>query len=246
MELRRYFAILRRRALIVALTVIAGLLAAFITTSRTSVYSAQSTLYIGSRQLSVGDRATVSQDQQVGLQSVIKTFAQMIESGPIAEAALKRVNLQRSSGGVVAEIAAIPVANTQLLKIRATDHDPAAAQQLANAVADAFVDKIESFEPASQPQPGELPQLPAYVFERAGLPVAPNPTGLARRLVLGGLFGFVVGAGGVFLLEYLDITVKTPADVERRLELPVLGVIPYGDASLSLVGSEHERRAHLA
>lgn len=239
MELRHYFAMLRRRMVLLVLTVAAGLGAAFILTPQTSLYSAVSTIYVGSRQLSVGDRAIVSQDQQVGLQSVIKTFAQMIESGPIAEAALKRTNLQRSAGGVVGEVTAIPVAETQLLKVRATDRDPAAAQQLANAVADAFVDKIASFEPASQPQPGALPQLPAYVFERAKLPLAPNPTGILRRLVLGGLFGFVAGAGGIFLLEYLDITVKTPSDVERRLELPVLGVIPFGEASPSIIPSQH-------
>jgi len=29
-----------------------------------------------------------------------------------------------------------------------------------------------------------------------------------------------------FVLEYLDNTLKTPEDVTRELELPVLGVIP--------------------
>jgi capsular polysaccharide biosynthesis protein len=36
----------------------------------------------------------------------------------------------------------------------------------------------------------------------------------------------MVAVGLAFLLEYLDVTVKSPADAERRLELPVLAVVP--------------------
>jgi polysaccharide biosynthesis transport protein len=106
------------------------------------------------------------------------------------------------------------------------DIDPGTAQNLANGLADAFVEKIEDFEPSVSPQPGALPQLPAYVYERATLPTTPAPTGLARRVILGGLFGLVAAIAVVFLLEYLDVTIKTAEDAERKLELQVLGVIP--------------------
>ena len=37
--------------------------------------------------------------------------------------------------------------------------------------------------------------------------------------------GLMAGVGIAFLLEYLDNTVKTEHDIERILELPVLGAI---------------------
>ncbi|SPF49830.1 Chain length determinant family protein (fragment) [Candidatus Desulfosporosinus infrequens] len=47
------------------------------------------------------------------------------------------------------------------------------------------------------------------------------------------MIAFVVGlmaaVGLVFLLEYLDNTVKTSSDIEQLLEIPVLGVIPNYD-----------------
>jgi capsular polysaccharide biosynthesis protein len=225
-ELRRYFAILRRRALLVVLAVAAGLGAGYINTPRTPIYSAEATIYVGSKQLGTTDQVRVSQDALLGLERVIKTFASMIDSEPIAEAALERVDVDRSTASVVAATSALPVPDTQLLRIRVSETVPSLSRDLANGMADAFVERIASFEPSRQPEPGELPQLPAYVFERAKLPTVPEPTGLARQLALGALFGFVVAAGAAFLLEYLDITVKAPADLERRLELPVLGVIP--------------------
>jgi capsular polysaccharide biosynthesis protein len=135
--------------------------------------------------------------------------------------------LQRSASSVVGETIATIQPDTQLLRVIVTDQSPVVAEELANAVADAFVERIQTFEPSAPAQEGSVPALPAYVFDRARLPTAPHSNGEARNLVLGGLFGFLVAAAVSFILEYLDITIKSPHDAERRLELPVLGVIPF-------------------
>ncbi len=49
---------------------------------------------------------------------------------------------------------------------------------------------------------------------------------LRDKLVIGALVGLFLGVLIAFLLEYLDQTIKSPADVERVLEIPVLGLIP--------------------
>ena len=64
------------------------------------------------------------------------------------------------------------------------------------------------------------------MFEHARLPAAPKSTGLIKNLILDGGFALVAALGLAFLLDYLDVTIKTAAEAERRLELPVLGVIP--------------------
>ena len=221
MELRRYFATLRRRALLIVLTVAAGVLAAYLSTNRNEVYAAEATVYVGSRQIEV-----ISGDFAAGLDRIILTYAAMIDSEPIARAALDATGLQRSTSALVDATQVAPAPNTQLLYIRVTDSDPGASQRLANGMANGFVEKITSFEPSAPAQPGQVPQSPAYVYEEAKLPTAPIPTGATRRLILGALFGFVLAAAVAFLLEYLDVTIKSAGDAERYLGLPVLGVIP--------------------
>ena len=54
-------------------------------------------------------------------------------------------------------------------------------------------------------------------------PVRPQ---VALNLILGAVFGLVMGLGLAFFIEYLDTSVKTIDDVERALQAPVLGVIP--------------------
>lgn len=54
----------------------------------------------------------------------------------------------------------------------------------------------------------------------------PVTTGGQTNLLLGAILGLILGIGAAFFLEYLDRTVRTSADVEMLLSIPVLGIIP--------------------
>lgn len=64
------------------------------------------------------------------------------------------------------------------------------------------------------------------VVDRALPPGGPYRPSLQRNLSIGLVLGLGLGLGLVFLLEYLDRSLKTPEDVERVLTLPTLAVIP--------------------
>ncbi len=70
--------------------------------------------------------------------------------------------------------------------------------------------------------------------------------GLRQKMMLGLLVGLGLAILAAFFLEYLDQTIKTTADVERALEVPVLGLIPLeAKAPLTAVpgpGNGHGRR----
>ncbi|HWO88135.1 MAG TPA: polysaccharide biosynthesis tyrosine autokinase [Gemmatimonadales bacterium] len=65
------------------------------------------------------------------------------------------------------------------------------------------------------------------------------PIGMGNRqkLMIGLLVGIFLGVIAAFFLEYLDQTIKNAADVERALEVPVLGLIPFEPAAAGAQGN---------
>lgn|GEM_PF-1492524 len=223
MELHRYLNVLRSRLWLILVTTALAIGVGYSGADTTALYSARSTLYVGSTTFDV-TKGELSNDRFTALQSIALTFSKMIDSQPIALRTVQQLDLDVTAGYVVNATNASPEPNTQLLYIGVTDPDPALAQALANGLADVFVETVQEFEPTAAE--GAVPRLPAYVFERARFPTVPASTQRLNAMLLAALFGLVVSAGVAFLLDYLDLSVRSADDVERRLELPVLGVIP--------------------
>lgn len=53
---------------------------------------------------------------------------------------------------------------------------------------------------------------------------------MTRKLIEGGVLGFIVGCGVLFLLASVDNRVITAEDLKRKFEHPVLGLIPFEQA----------------
>lgn len=66
--------------------------------------------------------------------------------------------------------------------------------------------------------------------------VSPN---LLLNMVLSIVVGLGAGIGLAYLIEYLDVSVKTIEDIERSMGVPVLGVIPQRMKALSDKGADH-------
>ena len=64
------------------------------------------------------------------------------------------------------------------------------------------------------------------VLDPASFPERPSWPNRSRINLIGALAGLVLGGGLVFLLEWRDATLKTAADVQLALGVPVLAMIP--------------------
>lgn len=67
------------------------------------------------------------------------------------------------------------------------------------------------------------------VVDSARPPASPSKPNLLINLALAALFGLGLGVVAALVLEALDETVATPDDVEKKLGVPVLGVVPLLD-----------------
>ena len=73
---------------------------------------------------------------------------------------------------------------------------------------------------------GDVRSNNVSIIDRAEVPRWRFKPSLSTNLMFGLLLGLVLGVLAAFVLEFLDDTLKTSDDVEQKLKLPVLGVIP--------------------
>lgn len=64
-----------------------------------------------------------------------------------------------------------------------------------------------------------------HVIEHATLPQDPVNANRLTTILLGAAIGLVLSTGAAYLMEYMDDTLKTPDEISRELELPVIGFI---------------------
>lgn len=67
------------------------------------------------------------------------------------------------------------------------------------------------------------------IVDTARPPTAPSKPNMMINLALAAIFGLGLGVVAALVLEALDETLATPDDVEKKLGVPVLGVVPLLD-----------------
>lgn len=76
-----------------------------------------------------------------------------------------------------------------------------------------------------------------YVIDKADVPASPSSPSLFKNLLISLLLGMAIAALVVFLKDQFDDSIRVPEDVEAKLGLPLLGVVPNstdGDPEQSL------------
>ncbi len=121
-----------------------------------------------------------------------------------------------------------PDANT--VQIIVTDTDPQRAATIVNALADHFVKQndAQNQEILSRPRPADQAPPAVVTVMKLDTPSAPTtPSGPRVKVntLAGAVAGTLAGACIVFILIYRDDTLKSRADLERHLGLPVLASV---------------------
>ncbi|WP_087974150.1 YveK family protein [Oceanobacillus rekensis] len=231
-SLKEIFEVIKKRLLlIIALMLGAAIIAAVIS------YFVLTPTYQNSSQFIVNQSNPNPETQftQADLRTnveLINTYNVIIKSPAILDTVSDELNLGLTSGQLSEKIQVASAENSQVVTVTATDPDPTQAAEIANTTVEVFQEEIpeimnvDNVSVLSQAQLSENPT-----------PVAPNPVlNIAIAIVLGAM----VGVGLAFLLEYLDNTIKSEEDIEKKLNVPVLGVISHiDDKDIHLEGFNH-------
>ncbi|PAV31102.1 capsular biosynthesis protein [Virgibacillus profundi] len=218
-SLKEIFGVIKKRLLlIIAFVFGAALIAAVISYFvLTPTYQSSSQFIVNQEQQDPNAQYNVN-DIRTNVE-IIKTYNIIIKSAAILNEVVAELDLPYSAGVLSEKIQVSSQDSSQVVSVTATDENPQQAVQIANATVGIFQDKIPDLMNVDNVRvltEAEMSPTPS--------PVAPNPIlNIAIAIVLGGM----VGVGIAFLLEYLDNSITTEDDVDKKLGLPVLGVISH-------------------
>jgi polysaccharide biosynthesis transport protein len=79
------------------------------------------------------------------------------------------------------------------------------------------------------------------ILEWAQLPSHAVSNVRFSKILMTLLLGFLIGIGCALLLEFLDQSIKEPQEIERMLELPLLGIVPMIETEKAIIESSGEQ-----
>ncbi|ELC8364554.1 YveK family protein [Clostridium perfringens] len=215
------YALKKRWKLIALITIVATLLSAILSFFVIKPqYEATTKLFIG-KQESQDNNAYNNSDVMM-YQQLMKTYAELVKTSDLVNKAVKSANLdynQNEIKGILNNLTANPSADTQILDLSFKGGNPKEVLKITEAITDEFISESKELIPNGNVQVIQKPQLPEY-------PVSPNKK---LNILIAFVLGLMVGIGVVLLLEYLDNTFKSREDLEKTLELPIIGTIPDYD-----------------
>ncbi len=162
--------------------------------------------------------ATISSAQLSVAKQLALTFAEVIKTNTVIEPVIDELGLDESYGSVVSKLSIRVIENTQILQLSYIDEDPAKALKTIEKIVELAPQIINENKDISS---GRILSVDIPVVSSS--PISPNVTRITLLAFAIGLFGTYV----IFVfVRVLDNKVKSADDIVRKLDLPVLGVIP--------------------
>ncbi len=149
-----------------------------------------------------------------GFMNTLKVF---IKEPPVMEAVIEELQLNRSPEALSTQIQVQDVEGSQIVRIIVHDTNPENAVQIANTTASIYKAVV-----ADTLNFTEVDSLSEAVASDNEQPI--NPTS-NRSIKITFIMGIIVGIGYVFLLDSLDNRLRSQREIEKLLQVPVLGSV---------------------
>lgn len=196
---------------------------------KTPMYSTSTTIVLvkndDEKSYSVADSNTITQNDIILNQKLVATYRKIIKSRLVLQQVISNLSLDYSYDKLYSEIDVQAEEDTEILRITVTDANPEIAVEIANKLVEIFDKEVKQIYKINN----------VSVIDRAVVRNSPSNNTLLRDVVLA-LFVAVVGSTViVFVVFYFDDTLKFNDNIEKDIDMPVVGKVFKDDTKIELV-----------
>lgn len=164
------------------------------------------------------ENSTITSNDITLNKNLIGVYNEIIKSRKVIGKVIDNLNLDYTIEELQSNITVSNVNDTEIIKISVVDEDNYLAKNIANETANVFnAEVINHFEIQN-----------IGILDYAEASENPFNINLVKSILIYLLVGIVLGFAIVFVMFYFDTTIKNAEMVEKKLNIPVIGIIPIG------------------
>lgn len=218
MEISDYIRILRKRGWIILVVAIISAASAY------GFSKMQTPIHSASVKLSVVPARATDWGSSNSLKDLLRNYAENIRTHTMATQVIDRAQLDMDTTTFLGKLFVNPDSSTFTLELEARDRDPEVAMAMVDTMAKAFTEDREQWNQKQDKRDRIEIRMLDSVYNLGYEQYSPKTR---INTLAGGLFGLLVGVLVIFFLEWLELDViRTSEDVERAIDVAVLGTVP--------------------
>lgn len=211
-----FYVLLARAKMILAITVIMALIAAFVSIFLIpKSYKASVRFYVSN------NKDVISQNIDAGdidaSTKLVPTYAELLISKAVIAGVIEDAKLDCSIEQLLSMLSVAMVPDTQMLILNVVSNNPDDAFLIANAIADNAPERITEI------MNGSIIKAVDY----ADKPMVPSSPNVVKNILFGAFLGIVLSVVMIILFEINDSTIKSEEDIRGIFsDIPIIGIIP--------------------
>lgn len=147
---------------------------------------------------------------------LVSNYSEIIKSNRIMNPVIEELNLDMSVEQLNEIVTVTNISDTELIKISVKTDDPEQSCNIANEIANVFSEEIVEIYDMKN----------ITILDKAEVAEKPYNVNIIKQVVIYLAAGFVLAFITVFIMYYFDNKVKSVEEVEEKIGLPILGIVP--------------------
>ena len=218
MEITDYIRILRKRGWIIIVVALVAAASAY------AVSKMQTPIYSASVKLSVVPARATDWGSSNSLKDLLRNYAENIRTHTMSAKVIDRAQLDMDTTTFLSKLFVNPDSSTFTLELEARDRDPEVAYAMVDTMAKVFAEDRDQWNQQQDKRDRIEVKMLDSVYNLGFQQYSPKTQ---INVMAAGLFGALVGVLVIFFLEWLETgVIRTAEEVERAIDVPVLGAIP--------------------
>ncbi len=148
--------------------------------------------------------------------NLVSTYTEIIKSRNVLGQVIQNLDLDMDYSELYDQVSVSAVTDTEIIKVNVSDENSKQARNIANEIGKVFTKEIKEIYNLEN----------VSIVDKAIMAEEPYNMTYMKDNVIFLAIGLVISCGIIFMIYYFDTTIKSTDEIEEKLGLSVIGVVP--------------------